>query len=351
MDDVAGNATYDIVKWILGILLLIVFATLPYWLKFLSTEFSVTGRMIVVAIVLVLGIVVFQQLLTVRQRRVFTKKHEQIAKEMLAERDQQIVNLEGQLANTKKLIEQFYENKENSILSRNFLMSKYGLAIVSAKYGLETKATEDVTERVILELEENGKIFVDNELVGGDNNDPVKRVRKYLYVDYIQSKPLSKSILERNSLSIEDLVPSYTKLASLPSQPRVNTDLRLRDVFKLDEREFIEDSTPQKLIIHLINRGNDIIRIKEVRLSLYTVDGLTASDVSSEYRVGKKGRLIIPFDSTKAEMLPGKKFSIVINLAKRWYSRDITQLFGNLANFYIDLVYKDELIEDEYVSF
>jgi hypothetical protein len=68
--------------------------------------------------------------------------------------------------------------------------------------------------------------------------------------------------------------------------------------------------------------------------------------------VGKKGRLIIPpVDQDKVEMLPGRKYPVVINLAKRWNSKDITQLFGNLANLYIDLVYKDELIEDEFVSF
>lgn len=67
--------------------------------------------------------------------------------------------------------------------------------------------------------------------------------------------------------------------------------------------------------------------------------------------LGKKGRHIIPFDPDKAEMLPGNRFSIVINLAKRWNSKHINQYIGKLANLYIDLVYKGELIEDKFLSF
>ena len=168
-----------------------------------------------------------------------------------------------------------------------------------------------------------------------------------------QQRSLRKSLQDHNLLhsnaNISKSGDDISKYLSLHAN--INTDTRLRDVFQLNDREFIEGSSPQKIILHFTNKGNDIIRIKEVRLSLYASNGLTASDVSSEYRVGKKGRLIIPFDPSEAEMLPGKRFSVIINLAKRWDSKNINLLFGRLASLYIDLVYKDDLKEDEFISF
>jgi hypothetical protein len=97
-------------------------------------------------------------------------------------------------------------NHTSLISSRESLISKYGLNIISATYGIDVKATADVTEQVILGLAEKGKIFVDNDLVGGDEHDPVKNVEKELKVIYIQGNPSSKSIPERSILSIEDLI-------------------------------------------------------------------------------------------------------------------------------------------------
>ena len=122
-----------------------------------------------------------------------------------------------QLNEKEKLIEQFYENQEGLISSQKYLISEFGLDIVSALYGLEIKATEDVTEKVISGLAQKGKILVDNDLVGGDDNDPVKHVRKELYVDYIQGRPFAKSVPERSTLSIKDLIKDFND-----NKPRIS---------------------------------------------------------------------------------------------------------------------------------
>lgn len=368
---------------LIGILVVVVILRalkMPVVQGFLSTKVEVTVEAIIV-IALPILVLAITWIYSYRKRRLEISKREQERKAEIAKHNQRIAELEEQLTKQKKSIEQFSGNeKANSkiinnltieanelrdelrkqealVSARNYLFTNYGLNIDSAKFGIHPGAasTEDVTEQIILGLKEQGNIPLSLNLVGGKENDPEEGKPKKTFVVgtcCVQGQGFNLEFDENHILSITDLIQNSGISEFLPSQPRVNTDLQLSDVFKLDKKEFIEDSTPQRLIIHLINRGNDIIRIKEVRLSLYVHNGLTDLDVSSEYRVGKKGRLIIPpVDQDKVEMLPGRKYPVVINLAKRWNSKDITQLFGNLANLYIDLVYKDELIEDEFVSF
>ena len=94
LDDVAGNAAYDVVKWILGVFLLVIAPVI--WLiqqfgqAFLSIQLVITGRIIVLTVLLVLGLAVIQQFLFTRKRRLDAEKREQITDIVLTGRDQQI---------------------------------------------------------------------------------------------------------------------------------------------------------------------------------------------------------------------------------------------------------------------
>lgn len=119
----------------------------------------------------------------------------------------------------------------------------------------------------------------------------------------------------------------------------VSTDLRLEDVFKLDTKNFVEDSVPQKLDVQYLNKGEDIVQIVKV---MFSTVRLSKSDISSSYRIGEKGRFIIPFDRNKSEILPGEKFKIEIELANTWKRDDFDRLNGNWGYLAIDVVYKSK---------
>lgn len=201
----------------------------PFLQEVLSIKVEVTVLTIAITILLVLGLAIIQ-LPFARKRRLEARKHEQTIKAELAERDQQIADLEGQLVNQEQLLNNQKANldilnaqtreinelqdklreqavfKESLISSHNSLISKYGLGIIFATYGVDGKETKNVTWKVVSELEEKGKVFIDNDLVGGDKYDPAYSIPKESEVVYYLGKPFSKKVPEKSKLSIEDLI-------------------------------------------------------------------------------------------------------------------------------------------------
>lgn len=185
-----GAAMLPIILWIQ-----------PFWQGFLPSKFVFTGQEIALTGLLVLGLAVMQPLSLAWQRRLLARKHEQVMQTVLAGRDQQIADLKGQLINQERLFS---------------LISKHELGIVFVTYGVDGLVTKDVTGRVISELDEKGEVFIDNDLVGGEEHDPARYKLKESEVTYYLGKPFSKKVPENSKLSIADLIQN-----AKDSKPRV----------------------------------------------------------------------------------------------------------------------------------
>ncbi len=116
------------------------------------------------------------------------------------------------------------------------------------------------------------------------------------------------------------------------------------DKFEITDKYFDETSDPQKIIIKFTNRGHNIIYVNKVKYSDSGL-GLPESALLSSYRKVEKGRYIIPFDQSKAEVAPGQDFHVELCLSQKWSREDINRLSGNWGYLRIDVTYNGESVE------
>ncbi len=121
-------------------------------------------------------------------------------------------------------------------------------------------------------------------------------------------------------------------------------DNELRRAFRIVDKLFIEDVTPQKIRLVLLNSANNNIRVTKVKYSGNSL-GLPDTAIADIYRRDEKGDFYIPFDISKAEVLPGQNFIVEIQLGQVWPRNKINAITGNWGYLTINAIYKDQSSE------
>jgi len=115
--------------------------------------------------------------------------------------------------------------------------------------------------------------------------------------------------------------------------------------FEITDKQFNESTEPQTIYIRFTNRGSNIIRVEKIKYSSWG-PGLSNSALLSSYRTEDGGRfVVIPFDPSDAEVLPGKTFTVELGLAQKWTNAHINRMAGEWGNLRIDVVYTGSPLE------
>jgi len=117
---------------------------------------------------------------------------------------------------------------------------------------------------------------------------------------------------------------------------------QFRRAFEITDKHFDSEANPQKLKIQFTNRGHASAQIINVK---YSDADLAKTAVSSIYTKDADGRLVIPFESSTALVLPGHTFLIEIVLSQIWKREDINRISGHWGYLYINTVYEGKPIE------
>jgi hypothetical protein len=151
---------------------------------------------------------------------------------------------------------------------------------------------------------------------------------------------------------VQTLADSVSRDASssdwgMPRKPLSEDDkfrLMVSGEFEITKKYFDAESTPQKIVIQFTNRGNNVIHIEKVKFSA-TMD-LKDTALLTSYRKEEGGRyIIVPFDNSKAEVLPGQDFVVEMHLAQRWESDAMSGLAGRWGYLKPDVTYSGQSVQ------
>jgi hypothetical protein len=158
------------------------------------------------------------------------------------------------------------------------------------------------------------------------------------FADMIASK-VYEQVLEMLSASAPQGV---AKLDSKTPSPQDKLDMAVTGEFEVTNKYFDDKSNPQRIVVELTNRGNNILHVQKVKFTASL--NFPDSALLASYGKEEGGRyLIIPPNLNNADVLPRQKYSVELCFAQKWERSRINGMLGSLGVLKLEVIYNGQL--------
>lgn len=127
------------------------------------------------------------------------------------------------------------------------------------------------------------------------------------------------------------------------AKKEIEKELRSKVYLEKGGVNFVQNTSPQKIVIQIKNNGKNLVHIKNIKLLPYS---LTQESFSASYTTIDGVYISIPLPENKATIESGQSIPIEIELRQKWKRTDIEKIFGNIGSLDLEILHEGNLVNE-----
>jgi hypothetical protein len=197
--------------------------------------------------------------------------------------------------------------------------------------------------KIFLRNAQDDKIYL-KDLYGKAREVPDLETYSFLTVALNASEiPLDTPSKEIDKLRGEKLVSIKKWERPLTSDEKTEMELWYKVNRELEKIKvsFVSNTSPQKIVIEIANRGKSIIHIKSIK---FQHRKLSQESFPDSYTKIDGSYVGIPFSENKASLEKGQSIQVELELKQKWQRPDIEKILGELGFLLFDVLYEGKSV-------
>ncbi len=202
---------------------------------------------------------------------------------------------------------------------------------------------------IFLKDVQNGKIYL-KDLHGKareiPDNDTLAYLKESLGATDVVLDVFSNEI---DKIKGEKLVSpkKWKRPLTLEEQSAKELRYKVGDELEKVDVVFSYNTSPQKIVIHIANRGKALIHIQNVKFQPHR---LSQESFPASYKKIDTSYIGIPFPENTRNLESGHTIQVEMELRQKWQRADIEKIRGELGFLLFDVIYEGKNVDDILIS-